>query len=230
MKKKNIIIFTSFILFAGLFLSGCFTDTIDAFSKFQFQLVIPFHSTHKEKAAPDTSVDFSNLNKYKEYKDNKDRIKKALILQFNYWLDSLVFRTKEGKVMSFDKNDPNMPDIKFNFIKFYLRFADLKSIPVNGDPLDSANYRFSTSDPTNYLLGEFKNVSVKDYFRQAYHIINVDDAVAQVISDAVKNRPQFYIITEYSPLADQSTGTEPKRYFPYVAARYDLVIKFEVEL
>ena len=230
MKNKYILLLASFTVISAAFLSGCFTDTIDAFSKFQFQLVIPFHSTHVEKAAPDTSVDFSNLNKYKEYRDNYDRIKKALILQFNYWVDSLVFRTKEGSVMTYDPKDPNLPDIKFNSIKFYLRFADRKSIPMNGDPLDSSNYEFSKTDPTNYLLGEFKNVNLKEYFRRADHIINVDDAVAQLISDAVKNRSQFYIITEYSPLSDQDTQVEPKRFFPYVAARYDLVIKFEIEL
>lgn len=218
------------ILICCIILSSCFTETIDTFSTINFQLVVPFHSTHEDKAAPDTSIDFTNLNKYKEYKDNKDRIKKAMILQFNYWLDSLVYIDKSGRKVNFNPKDPNMPEIKFNHIRFYLRFAERKQFPVNGDEFDPANYEFSKSDPTMYLLGEFLNVDVKDYFRQAYHIIDVSDDVARVISDAVKNRPMFFIITEYSHMSDQNPQTEPKRFFPYVAARYDLVIKFEVSL
>ncbi len=218
------------ILIAGIVLSSCFTETVDTFSTINFQLVIPFHSSHKDRAAPDTSPDFTNLSKYKEYKDNVDRIKKAMILQFNYWIDSLVYIDKGGKTVNYNPKDSNMPEIKFNHIRFYLRFADKKQFPVNTDEFDPVNYEYSKTDPTMYLLGEFLNVDVKDYFRQAYHIIDVSDEVARVISDAIKNRPTFFIITEYSPMADQDMQIEPKRYFPYIAARYDLVIKFEISL
>lgn len=224
--KTKLIILTPVFLFA-LFFSGCITETIDTFSTFNFQLMIPFHSTHYDKASPDTSVDFTNLNKYKEYRDNKDRIKKALILQANYWIDSLVYKDNQGQTFIFDPKNTNQPKVEFEFVKFFLRFAERKPFPVNGDEFDPVNYQYSTSNPTSYLLGEFRNVDVGEYFRRADHIINVDDEVARIISEAVKNNPTFYIITEYSIVKGQ---TIPKREFPFIAARYDLDIRFEIEL
>jgi hypothetical protein len=223
MKKIYILIMIGTIL-SGLFIAGCYTDTIDAFSKFTFQLPLLFHSTHIDKAAPDISYDFANLNKYKEYTDNKDRISKALVLQFNYWIDSLILKDN----IPFDSNNRS---VIFNYIRFSLHFAKLKpQYSYYGEmDIDSSHWMFDPAEEP-YLLGEFRNVNVADYYRKAYHIVEVADDVAQIISEAVKNRPAFYIITEYSPLADQDTTKEPKRHFPYVAARYDMIIRFSVDL
>jgi hypothetical protein len=223
MKKIYIFILIGTIL-SGIFIAGCYTDTINAFSKFTFQLPLLFHSTHFDKAAPDTSYDFTNLNKYKEYSDNKDRISKALVLEFNYWIDSLML---QGNI-PFDTTNR---DVIFTYIRFSLHFAKLKpQYSYNGETdADSSHWMFDPAEQ-DYLLGEFRDVNVADYYRKAFHIVEVADDVAQIISEAVKNRPAFYIITEYSPLSDQDIAKEPKRHFPYVAARYDMIIRFSVDL
>ena len=158
MKRLIIPIVFTALLFSGAFFGGCYTDTIDSLSTFTFQLAIPFHSTHYEKAAPDTSYDFTNLNAYKEYRDNRERIKKAMILEFNYWVDSIVMRNA----------DPDLPDIpydpeihgdtiSFEFVKFYLRFAKLK--PGAGDPLsDDSTHWMMDPNEKNHLLGEFYEI------------------------------------------------------------------------
>jgi hypothetical protein len=159
-----------------------------------------------------------------------------MILQFNYWIDSLVYKDKNGNTFTFDPNNPALPEVEFEFIRFYLHFAKPKAEWLGMDisdeeTWDSSRYEFDyTAGSGPYLLGEFRDVNIKPYYRRADHIIQVKDDVAKIISDAINNRPVFYIITEYSPLKDQNVQTEPKRYFPFVAARYDMIIRFEIEL
>jgi hypothetical protein len=230
MKNKFLIFLVLTALPLSLLFTSCFTETIDALSTTSFQLPLIFHSNWVNKAAPDTSWDFTNLNKYQEYRDNREKIKKSILYQMNYWIDSLVYKDASGNPRPFDPADPNMPDIEFEAIRFYLRFADY----VGGGDIESdfnpGNYRPSTIDPTNYLLGEFTNVNAKPYYRQAYHIISISDEVAQIISEAAKSKPAFYILSEYSKMKDQNINTEPKRYFPYIAARFDVMVKFEVDM
>jgi hypothetical protein len=202
---------------SGAFFSGCYTDAVDNLSTFTFQLPLLFHSYHWDKASPDTSVDFTNLNDYKEYRDNKERINKAQILHFNYWIDSLVMQNN----VPFDP-EVHTDDVIFPFIRFYLQFARY----TGGDPSNPNSYEPDPNEPM-YLLGEYLDVNVAEYYRNPEYILDVSEETAMILSDAVKNRPQFYIITHYSKVVGQ---TEPKRYFPYVAARYDMVIRFDVDL
>ena len=220
MKKIIILIFA---IVSGLSMWGCYTNTIDSLSTFKFQLPVNFYSSWVDKAAPDSSMDFTNLNDYPEYRDNKEQIRSSEILSFNYWIDSLI--TDDGK--PFNPNDPNQEDIEFEYIKFYLHFAVLKDNPPNpGDPSDPDNYKPDPNTP-DYLLGVFTNVSVKRYYRNPEYILEVPTDVAQIISVALKGYPQFFIKSVYSKTIGQ---TEPKRHFPLINARYDLVIRFEVEL
>ena len=219
--KKIIILIVAIV--SGLSMWGCYTNTIDSLSTFKFQLPIYFYSNWLNRSAPDTSWDFTNLNNYPEYRDNKEKIRTSEILSFNYWIDSLVM--DGGK--PFDPNDPNQEDVEFEFIKFYLHFAVLKSNPPNpGDPNDPDNYELDPSTP-DYLLGVFTNVSVKRYYRNPEYILEVPTDVAMIISEALKEKPQFFIKSIYSKTIGQ---TEPKRFFPLINARYDLVIRFDVEL
>jgi len=220
MKK---IIILMLLAIAGLGLWGCYTNTVDNLSTFKFQLPINFYSNWVNKAAPDTSWDFTNLDDYAEYRDNKDEIKSSEILSFNYWLDSLV--TDDGK--PFNPNDPNQEDVEFEFIEYYLHFAVLKSNPPNpGNPSDPNNYLQDPNTP-DYLLGKFTNVSAKKYYRNPANILFVPSDVAQIISHTLKNNPKFFIKSVYSKTVGQE---EPKRHFPLINARYDLVIRFEVNL
>ena len=239
--KKLIIPFVFIgVLFSGAFFSGCYTDTVDALSTFDFQLPLIFHSTHFNKASPDTSVDFTNLNEYKEYRDNKERIQEAIVHQFNYWIDDIKL---SGSIpMEVDhlgrkppENDmqdsalyfhPERDNLEFEFIKFYLHFAKLKDGYYNENDLVESHWEIDTTEKP-YLLGAYYDVDVSDYYRQAHHIIEVSDEISAIISEAVKERPSFFIITEYSKTKDQD---DDKRYFPYVGARYDMVIRFSVDL
>jgi hypothetical protein len=219
--KKILIVLLA--IASGLGLWGCYTNTIDSLSTFRFQLPIYFYQNWVDRAAPDTSWDFTNLNDYPEYRDNKDKIELAEILSFNYWIDSLI--TDDNK--PFNPNDPNQEDIEFEFVKFYLHFAVWKDNPPNpDDPSDSSNYILDPETP-DYLLGEFTNVNVKNYYRIPDNILAVPTEVAQIISVAIKSKPQFFIKSVYSKTKGQ---TNPKRHFHLIKARYDLVIRFEVSL
>lgn len=206
MKNKNQIIILTITLFSLIFLSSCYQNTIDALSSFKFQLAILFNSEYRNKFAPDTTIDFVNLDDYKQYRDNKDRIKKAQLLQFNYWIDSLHLANNRPF-------NPKTDNVEFEFIKFYLVFQEGGGIP---------------SDPgKRFLLGTFNNVNVSNYYRNPEHILVVPDDVAKVIEEAVKINPRFYIISEYSKVKGQQG---PRESFPYIWARFDLAIRFEVSL
>jgi hypothetical protein len=203
-----------------LIVDGCYTSTVDSLSTFKFQLPLIFYSNYKNKAIPDTSVDFVNLVKYDEYNKNKDKIGKADILSFNYWIDSLVM----------DNNtpfDPMVHNVEFEYVSFALHFAKLKEFPPY--PADINNVVNWEDDPLSpdYILGEFTNVSVREYYRIPDHILDVNDEIAQVLSSAVKYKPQFFIKSIYSKSKGQTT---PKRNFPLVNARFDMIIRFEVNL
>lgn len=205
---------------SSVLLSSCYTSTIDALSTFKFQLPLLFHSDYVNKAAPDTSVDFSNLNKYQEYRDNKSKLKKAEIISFNYWIDSLII--DNGKPF-----DPAKDDIEFDYVRFSLIFAQLKSNPPKpGDIYDKDNYE-AIPNAQEYVLGEFTNVKVQDYYRESKHILQISDDVAKVISSAVKDNPTFFIRSMYSKTKGQ---TAEKRYFPLIWGRFDCIIRFEVNL
>ncbi len=218
------------ITFAGaiamaLFLWGCYGQTVDSFKTFTFEFPVFFHAEYHNKLTPDTSFDFVNMYEYDQYKDNVDKINKAELLSFNYRIDSMIFRdpvTEQDIVF----NPVLHKDlIEFVNIKFYIIFAKPKSPELKGS-LDSADYVVDP-DREPYLLGEFHNVEVSDYYRYAHHIENIDKTVAKVLEDALQNQPYFYILTEYSKIKNQ---TAERRIFPYISSRYDLIIRFSVNI
>jgi hypothetical protein len=170
-----------------------------------------------DRTSPDTSVDFSNLFKYPEYKNNRDRVEKAEILQVNYRIDSLIF--EDGTVYN-----PLTDDIEFEYVKYSLQFA--KSITGNEQSTNPADYVPDPNKPV-IVLGEFKNVNVREYYRQANRIIEVPEASAKTISDGLKVKPYFYIYTEYSKVKGQ-TVDEIK--YKLIRAKFDLILRLEVKL
>lgn len=283
MKKLQKSLLLPLIIVSALLLGGCYADNINDLSTYKFQFPVPFHSVHAYRAAPDTSYDFTNLYKYKEYRDNADRVKKAEILHFNYWLDDLIYRNVNNyseilafaiepgtnnkvsyllthvdslalrqaasinKMIDLDpliqKDGNGVPitkdvQIEFEFIRFYLIFAEKVHPGVSDESENLSDWKMERENGNikSYLLGEFKDVNLKNAFRypanadaesNKYHIEWVPEATAKIISEALKDKPQFYIRTDYSIVKGQTT---PKYYFPFVSARYDLVIRFEVKL
>jgi hypothetical protein len=210
---KKIYLLISFLV---LILLSCVTQTVDDFSSFTVQLPIFFTSDYPNRAAPDTSVDFSTLYKYKEYKDNKGKIDKSEIYQFNYRIDSLVLQN--GKNF-----DPATDNIVFEYIKFKLVFAKPK---YNEESLDSNDFTMDKSKG-EYLLGEYKNADMKDYYKQSKNIIGVSDSISVLISELLKNNPYFFIITEYSKIKGSNQQTD---VFPFIRAKFDIVVRLKITL
>ncbi len=221
MKRPLIIILSSILISAAVFFSSCAIESIDALSTFTFQFTLIFDSDHFDKGAPDTSWDFTHLEDYKEYRDNKGRINEAKILHLNYWIDSLIL--ERGGVFDPDTSAP----VEFEFIRYSLQFAKLKP----GRDSNSRNINDYEPDSLEvvHLLVEFSNVNIKDFYRNPGHIIIVPERAALLISEALKTKPYFFTITEYSRLKDQPPE-ESKRRFPLIQARYDMVIRFDVDL
>lgn len=228
--KKIKVILPAFTLMAIIFLTGCYTDTVESLSTFKFQLPIDFKQKYINKVAPDTSVDFTNLYKYKDYTDNKDKIKKAEIIMANYWIEHLnvngtLFNPRDPNNKYYYNYETNTGTntIQFNFIKFYLVFAKPAQFPYSNDQLDARNWQL---DPQSewYLLGEFKDVNVANYYLLPHNILQIDQSTMQVLSDAIKARPQFYIVSVYS------NTVSGDKYFPEVTAGHYVIIRFEVEL
>jgi hypothetical protein len=220
MKKLIIpLILLASIALSSLF-SGCYSGTVDAIRDFPFQFMVNFDTEYYNRQAPDTSVDFTNLYKYPEYRENADKIKKSEVLSFNYWINNLKLQDGSNFNPAVDTT------LEFEFIRFYLQFARKvkPSIPDN-----SQNPNDWELDPTAgpYELGTFEDVKIHEYFRFAYNIEKVEDQTAKIISEALKEKPQFYILTEYGEVKGQPNG---KYSFPYINARFDLDIRFEVEL
>lgn len=228
--KKYISILTLFTIAAVVLLTGCYTDTVDSLSTYKFQLPIDFKQKYLNKVAPDTSYDFTNLNKYKDYRDNKDRIVRAEITLANYWIDSLnvngtVYLPRDpSNKYYFDYNtNTGTYTIQFNFIKFYLVFAKPGPYQYSTDPLDERNW---VTDPLSqwHLLGQFNDVNVAHYYKMPQNILQIDQNTMEVLSEAIKSRPEFYIVSVYS------NTVSGDRYFPFVRAGHYIIIRFEVEL
>lgn len=213
MKTKIAILIISLI-----FLSSCIQDTINKFETFTVQLPVYFKTEHINKVAPDTSIDFTNLYQYKEYNDNKGKIDAAEVYQLNYRIDSLVLENG----IPFD---PTKDELQFDSISFMLKFAR----PKPGRSEYSTNPNDFEPDPKSklYILGKYKNVKVKDYYRMAYNIIEVPEENAYAISEAMKVTPYFYIYSQYSYVTGKPNQDA---IFPFVRAKYDLVIRLKVKL
>jgi hypothetical protein len=146
-----------------------------------------------------------------------------------YALNDGPFPENDPTAQTGDYFDPNNDTLEFYYIKFWLHFATPKYVGTPETNTDSANWKFDPMEQP-YLLGQYSNVDIRDYYRNPEHIVEVEDDIAAIISEAVRNRPAFYIITEYSPVVGQNVATEPKRRFPFVAARYDMIIRFSIDL
>ena len=198
-KTKNFLL-ALLLIIVMITIGGCYTNTVDSLSTFKFQLPVYFYSQWNNMAVPDTNVDYVNLMDYPEYRDNRKKIKKAEIISFNYWIDSLMIDNN----LPFDPNgDVNL---EFDFIKFYLQF--------DGDSI-------------NYLIGEFADVNAKDFYRKPQHILEVPGIIAEVISVALKEKTGFFIKSQYSKTKGQ---IEEKRVIPMVHARFDMFLRFEINL
>ena len=160
------------------------------------QLTINFDPVFDDRAVPDSSVEVVNLEDYPEYKDNRDDIEDAEILHFNYSINDI-------------KTSDNLPidSIEFDRIAFYL-------IPTFTD----GGARIPGQ---RYLLGEFKDVEIADYYKTAKHIIEVSDEVGELISEQIKETPYFVFVTEYSSLK----GENRDNYFDYIDAHVDMVVR-----
>ncbi len=177
-----------------LLFSGCYSDTMDTLSNYTIQIPLNFTPKWRDRQAPDTSIDYTNLNNYKEYQDNKNKIKSSRLHQFAYWIDSIQV----------GQGDPLPEQVEFEFVRYWL-------------------FYYEGGVSKKYLLGEFKNVKVKDYYRIP-HIIPVPDEVAVLAENITKkNPPDFYTIAEYGKITSGGSGR-----FPYIDSRFDLVIQLKV--
>lgn len=198
-------------------LTSCITDTVDSMSKFTVQLPIFYKSNYENRNCPDATQDFSNLNEYTEYRDNKEKIEKAEVYQLNYRIDSLVMPNK--KVYN-----PETDKLEFDYIKYYLIFAKPKTIDENST--DPTKFEYDLSKKP-ILLGEFKDVDIKNFYRQSKNILTVDDERTKIISDILKDKPYFFISTEYSKMKGSNKA---KEVFPYIGARFDIVVRLGVKI
>ncbi|MFA6571256.1 MAG: hypothetical protein WCT77_08465 [Bacteroidota bacterium] len=73
---------------APVFISGCYTDTIDNLSEFTLQ--VPITVPMFQRGNSDTTFSNENLNKYAEYTNNKERVKRLHLYQSSFWLDSIA--------------------------------------------------------------------------------------------------------------------------------------------
>lgn len=200
-----------------LILCACSTDFIDSVQNFRFQIPFYFYVNYFDKSIPDTSMVFANLNNYEEFTKNKSRLEKAEIVQFNYWIDSLVYGN--GKPF-----DPKADTLVIENVRFLLVFAKPKPGIIN--PKDTSNFEPDTTLPT-FLLGEFYNVDVSDFYRKPHHIYLISTEISQVLTEVVRNRPYFYLFSEYGKVKGQTT---PKKYFSLIFVRFDIVIRFTVSI
>ncbi|MEJ5287098.1 MAG: hypothetical protein CH6_1127 [Candidatus Kapaibacterium sp.] len=206
-----------FVLLFVLFLKACDTDFIGSIQNFRFQIPFYFYVNYFDKSIPDTSQVFANLNEYEEFTKNKSRLEKAEIVQFNYWIDSLVY----GNNQPFD---PKKDTLVIENVRFFLVFAKPK--PNIPNPRDTSDFEPDTTLPT-FLLGEFKEVNVSDFYRKPNHIYVISTEISQVLTEVVRNRPYFYLVSEYGKVRGQTT---PKKYFSLIFVRFDVVIRFTVSL
>ena len=193
MKKVNYIIL-AILASATLFtVQSCDVANV---ADVALQLTINFDPTFENRAVPDSSIEVVNLEDYPEYNDNKDKIEDAEILHFNYSIKDI-------------KTSDSLPidSIEFDRIAFYL-------IPTFTD----GGARIPGQ---RYLLGEFTDVKISEYYKTAQHIIEVGDDVGELIAEQIKETPYFIFVTEYSEMK----GENRSNYFDYIDAHVDMVVR-----
>lgn len=207
------------VLIVSYFLTSCYSDTIQNFSQFTIQLPVYFYDNSNNRKVPSIGYDFTNMYKYDEFKNNKDRIDRAEVYQFSYWIDSLVFPN------TLKPFDPKSDEIIFDRIKYTLVFAKPKN-PSLSQSLDPNDFMIdSLYQP--FVIGDFQNVKISEYYKSPKHIITIPEKDAIVFSNVLKSQPYFYIVSEYSKYQGQTQDTI---YFPYLKIHSDLVIRLTVKL
>lgn len=206
MKK---IIAIAFIAAAFGFLWSC--GSVDSLETFSFQYTVNFEDERTYEKVPNESVDMTNLNDYAEYRDNKDKIIKSEILHFNFWIDSLVY-DKFGVEVPFDpKENVDERTISFDFVKFWITF-------------DHDEY---------FELATFEDVDIRDYYRNPFHINEINTETRKAVLEKLKNNPIFYTKSEFSIINIEDTGLE-QQYdtltVPFLKYKTDCVLRFEVDL
>lgn len=193
MKKFNYILLTLLTIVTLFAVQSCDVANV---ADIALQLTIDFDPSFDNRAVPDSSVEVVNLEDYPEYNDNRDQIEDAEILHFNYSINEI-------------KTSDNLPidSIEFERIAFYL-------IPTFTDG-------GARVPGQRYLLGEFTDVKISDYYKTAKHIIEVGDDVGELISEQIKETPYFIFVTEYSEMK----GENRSNYFDYIDAHVDMVIR-----
>lgn len=215
---RRIYFYTAFLL-AAIFLTSCYTRTIDDLSEFTVQIPVYFYDNSQKRKVPSISTDFTNLYKYEEFKKNKDRINRAIIYQFSYWIDTLV-HPETNKPFN-----PATDEMVFDKISYKLVFVK----PINPNNYESKNPDdfIINSDYEPFVIKEFTSAKVNDFYKNPKNIIKIDEIEAKKISDALKKNPYFFIISEYSKYQGQVVDTA---YFPLLNIRTDLVIRLTVRL
>ena len=221
--KKKILILSSLLALVVL-ISSCYQSAVDSFSEWTFQIIVEFKPDYIGRHFPCDNLEYNNLNQFEEYKANKDKIKSADIVQFNYWVDSL--QIVKGVPFNY-----NTDVCTFDSIRYSLVFAKLKSGYTDSTKTDSIYYQ------PNYERGEFEiakyplpgeqNVNAKEYWRNPSHIVSVSEERAQVISEILKYSPSYYIRTQYGNCTYNGSTINN---ISFIKAHFDLAIRFTVKL
>lgn len=194
MKNLKSLIFTLIVITGLLSFNSCDVTNIDDIA---IQMTFNFDPLLEDEPVPDSSVDFTNLNTYQEYRENKDQIENVTLLHFNYSISNI--ETEETGII--------LDSLVFKSVNFYLIPATINGNRVPGE---------------RYKLAEVKNLRVSDYYKTAKHIITVSDEVGTALAKHIKNgQPYFIFVTEYSGLV----GDEPNLRFEKLEAHVDLVAR-----
>ncbi|OGU58352.1 MAG: hypothetical protein A2X64_10075 [Ignavibacteria bacterium GWF2_33_9] len=217
-KLLTIIKYTVVVSFL-LTLTSCYTQTIEDFSTFTVQVPVYFYDKSYVRRTPSQGFDFTNLNTNTEFVNNKDRINRAQVFQFSCWIDSLVFPVTNKPF------NPNEDELIISRIRYLIQFAKPKdpSLEFSNNPNDFViDYSIAP-----FVVGDFQDVKVSEYYKNPYHIVTVDEDRAVEMSDRIKTMPYFFLISEYSRYENQPADTI---YFPYSEIRADLVIRLTVNI
>ena len=217
--KLNKIIKNIALVSLLLTMSSCYLQTIDDFSTFTVQVPVYFYDKSYVRRTPSQGYDFSNLNTNTEFVKNKDRINRAEVFQFSYWIDSLVFPITNKPF------DPKEDELIISRIRYLIQFAKPRdpTLEFSNNPDDFVID--NSIEP--FVVGDFHDVKVSEYYKNPYHIVTVDEARAIEMSDRIKSMPYFFLVSEYSSYENQPQDTI---YFPYSEIRADLVIRLTVNI
>lgn len=216
MKKIRIILGLFVVI---VLLPSCYTKTVDDLSEFTVQIPVYFYDNGQNRKVPSISTDFTNLYKYDEFKKNLNRINRAIIYQFSYWIDTLVHPETKKPF------NPQTDQMIFDKITYKLVFLK----PINPDNKESQEPSDFIVNPDYepFVIKEFINARVNDFYKNPQNIIEIDEIESKKISDAIKKNPYFVILSEYSRYQGQKVDTA---YFPLLFIRADLIVRLTVKL